>query len=200
MPQTVVLSGNPTYPPEKVCSVAVTPGHLLTEGLAGDAGKVKPHATADGGARPWFAVESLVPSMANSQVAAIDIPYAIGDAVRSVFAQPGDMLYALLATTQTIVEGDDLVSRWDWQLKKATAATAVTVGISRQIVAEGGRGYHDDWHCGPHSRPGGVTLFPAGLCQRKEPSYDSDARPAHGDGTRGSRWLTFDVPLSQVRL
>lgn len=136
MPQTIVMSGMPNYPPEKVASVAVLPGYLLTEGLSGDAGKVKPHATADGGARPWFAIESLVPSLANSQTAPIDLAYAIGDSVRSAFAHPGDLIYALLATSQTIVEGDDMVSAGDGTLKKATAATAVTVGISRQIVAK----------------------------------------------------------------
>jgi hypothetical protein len=84
-----------------------------------------------------FAAESLTPSLANSQTVAMDLPYAIGDSVRWILPRPGDLLYCWVpAAAAAIVEGDDLVSDGAGNLKKATAATAVTVGISRQIVGK----------------------------------------------------------------
>lgn len=136
----IVLTGCPNYPEEKIAEVAIVPGMLVTDSTGGAAGKLKPHNVADGGARPAFAIQALAPQVSTlppSAIEVIDVPYAIGDSVRWVLAHPGDTIYAILpAAAAAIVQGDDLVSNGDGSLKKATAATAVTVGISRSIVAK----------------------------------------------------------------
>src|SRR5262245_29430566 len=95
MPQVIVLAGMPNYPPEVVASEAITPGHLVEFVLSGgDSGHLRKNATANRNAAPMFAVESLVPSLANSQTAPIDLAYADGDSVRWAFGKPGDVFYS----------------------------------------------------------------------------------------------------------
>ena len=92
MSNTILLAGQPFTPPEKQASVAITPG-LLVE-VTPNAATLRPHATADGEARPAFALESLVPPGRGVTTTQIDTPYAIGDTVRWITPTSGDEIYA----------------------------------------------------------------------------------------------------------
>lgn len=134
MPACIVLAGQPIYPGEVVCSAPVTPGNLVEFNTA----KLRKHATAEGDAAPYFAVESLVPDLANSTTAPIDLAYSTDSSVRWVAAIPGNVIYALVpAAASAIVRGDQLVSNGDGTLKKATGQLgSVTVTVNtRTIVA-----------------------------------------------------------------
>jgi hypothetical protein len=127
-PHTVLLSGNPQYFQEIPCSAAITPGHLVE--IA--SGALRVHATADGNAAPWFAIEQKTPNRAVI-TEAIDTPYPSGDTVQWIGARPGDMVYAWVpASAAAIVAGDYLASNGDGTLHKA-----ITGGtFLRAIVAQ----------------------------------------------------------------
>lgn len=120
MPHTVMLTGHYNYPPERVSSEAITPGHLVEiVPSGGSAGKLRKHATAAGDAMSMFAVESLIPSLANSQTEPIDLAYASADSVRYVIGEAGAEVYAWVPASATAIkDGDQLVSNGDGTLKK----------------------------------------------------------------------------------
>jgi hypothetical protein len=136
MPGTIVLAGCPIYPPEKIGAAAITPGHLLeVVPSGGDAGQLRLHATASGDAGRFFALESLVPSLANSQTAAIDLAYADGDSVRWAIAQPGDLIYGWVPASATAIkDGDELTSNGDGTLKKYAAQAANEGGTATYTI------------------------------------------------------------------
>lgn len=117
-PKTVLLKGDPIRK-EGVAAEAITPGHLLA---FDSAGKLIKHATAGGNAQPMFALEE------DFIGDGITTDYAADDQVQYIVGRPGDEVYALLTTSQTIKKGDPLESTNDGTLKKHTA----------QAVAEGG--------------------------------------------------------------
>jgi len=119
MPQVIVISGMPQYPPEVKAVEAITPGHLVDFVLAAGAtqGQLRRHLDAGGNRACMFAIESLVPSLSSSQTAPIDIPYAIGDSVRWVVPQSGDVIYAWVpANAAAIVRGNSLGTNGDGTL------------------------------------------------------------------------------------
>jgi len=135
-PHTILLSGSPIYPQEKVASESITPGHLVEFVLAGgDAGQLRRHAVAGGNAAPAFAFQSLTPDRTVA-TEAIDTPYADGETMRWIIARPGDMVYAWLpASAAAIVTGNKLISNGDGTLKIA-GTTAATEATSNAVVAE----------------------------------------------------------------
>jgi len=122
---------------EKVCSEAITPGHLL----AISSGAIIKHAAA-AGVLPGklFAVESLTPDTDTYPTyAAIDIPYASGDTVYYVQAKPGDVINAWLTTSMTATAGESyLVSTGDGTLTVASVGASTledsVVGVAENSV------------------------------------------------------------------
>jgi hypothetical protein len=126
-PKTILLEVNGAERPifEKlVVTTAVTPGDLLSISTAG---KVAPYNGAAGATNKMFALEN--PYAATSTSAAIDQDYAVGDLCRFVFAQPGDLVYAWLADSQTATIGSPLVS--------TTTAGHLGVGTVDASLVEG---------------------------------------------------------------
>lgn len=136
MPNTILLAGQPIFPPEVVSSEAITPGHLVEYA----SGLLRKHATAAGVASPIFALENLVPSLTNSQTAPIDLAWASGDSVRIAIGRPGDEFYAWLTTSQTIVKGDFLISTGDGTVKKITGTLVdhATIAQAEEAVTTTG--------------------------------------------------------------
>lgn len=137
MPQTIVLTGIPEYPPEKIGSEAITPGHLVEiVPSGGDAGQLRKHATASGDAAPYFALESLVPSLSNSQTAPIDLAYATDSSVRWAIGRNGNMFYAWVPASATAIkDGDELTSNGDGTLKKYVAQATNEGGTATYTIA-----------------------------------------------------------------
>lgn len=131
MPQTIILAGCPYYPPERIAAAAITPGHLVEI----NSGNLRKHATADGNAAPWWACETLVPSISNSQTAAINIDYATNDSVRWAQTKQGEEVYAWVpASAAAIVTGDELVSNGDGTLKKYVAQATNEAGTGTYTI------------------------------------------------------------------
>jgi hypothetical protein len=102
-------------------------------------GLLRKHATAGGDAMAMFAVESLIPSLANSQTLPIDLAYASADSVRYVIGETGTEVYAWVpASAAAIVEGDQLVSNGDGTLKKYTAQATDQAGSGTYTIQVAG--------------------------------------------------------------
>lgn len=117
-PKTVILKGDPIRK-EGVAGGAITPGHLIAFDASGD---LVVHATAGGDAQPRFAIEQEFIGDG------ITDAYADDDQVQYVLARPGDEIYAILTTSQTIKKGDPLESTGDGTLKKHTAQAVNEAG------------------------------------------------------------------------
>ncbi len=106
-PNTILLQVNGAERPifEKAAvSAVVVPGDLLVV----SSGSVTPHASSAGVHNKMFAVEN--PYAADPTTPAIDQSYAVGDFVRYIYAQAGDLVYARLATSQVAAIGSALVA------------------------------------------------------------------------------------------
>jgi hypothetical protein len=133
-PHTIVLAGDPERPTTKKAAEAITPGHLLTFATGSDAGKLKKHATAGGNATPAFALEDFTPDR-HVTTEPIDTPYASGESVQWIVAEPGDLVYAWVpASAAAIVEGDFLESNGDGTLRKHTPPAIDETGSSTVTV------------------------------------------------------------------
>jgi len=106
-PHTIVLSPNGAERPlfELPANGNVLPGELLEITTDED---VDQHSVANGTAVPWFAVEN--PYSGHTSGAAIDHAYADTERVRVVHAQPGDILYAYIEASATLVFGRTLLA------------------------------------------------------------------------------------------
>lgn len=110
---------------EYVASEAITPGHLLE--LTNE-GKVKKHATAGVNALTMFALEDEL------QGRGIEDDYSLGDPVQVWVAQRGEIVYAILADDETVVEGDFLESAGGGLLRKHVDESSGTA--SHSIVGQ----------------------------------------------------------------
>lgn len=125
-------------------SIVIQGGEVRLEGIAGEAG-IKPghlleissgevvtHNTADGIASPCLvAVES--PHANSPTLANIDVPYAEGDTVYYVQAQPGDALYMWLTTANNAVEGVSRLVSTNTGALKVSAAVDATLIAGAQV-------------------------------------------------------------------
>jgi hypothetical protein len=103
----------------------IKPGHLL---VFNSTGNLEVHATEEGAARPVLvALES--PTAPAGTTAAIDALYTASETVYYTVGQPGDVLYMILAASQTAVKGTSkLVSKGDGTLKVQAFGTALAEG------------------------------------------------------------------------
>lgn len=132
--KTVILKRYNNVQFEAIANEAITPGSLVE---VMSTGKIKNHATAQGNAIPYFVIEdAIMGKTINDNVAKDDL-------ARVMVAGRGDEVYAILATSQTIVVGDLLASAGDGTLEKFTAikcdsnasAGAVTTPLQAVAVA-----------------------------------------------------------------
>lgn len=109
---------------EALASGTVKPGMLLA---LTSAGAVIAHATEGGFAERAFAVEDAL------QGNTVDDSYADGELVSFNLVEPGAEVYAWVYAGESIVIGDELVSKGNGMLIEATSVTSgVTV---EQVVA-----------------------------------------------------------------
>lgn len=118
---------------EGVADGAITPGMLLEISGAGTNGhaKYKAHASAEAAAGPFFALEDEL------QGKDITEAYVDGTPVQVWVAQPGEEVYAILATSQAITVGALLSSHGDGTLQAfdgTTPADAQIVGVALEAV------------------------------------------------------------------
>lgn len=136
---TILISANGGERPvfELLANGVVKPGELL----AIASGKFDQHAAANGAAAPWFALEN--PYGDDPTAAAISNNYADGESVRAIHAQPGDIVYAYIKASESLVFGvTRLVSDGAGALQAETVDadtpdTAV-VAIAWETVSVGG--------------------------------------------------------------
>ena len=133
-PHIVFLESNGALPPaihERPANATVTPGDLC---LINSDGEVDPIASAGAFNQRIFALES--PFGDDPTASALANTYATGDYVRYVFGRPGDLVYARLAASQTIVIGDALISTTTGGCLGKETVDADTVANSVVGVAE----------------------------------------------------------------
>ncbi len=123
-PKTIILSVNdefrPIYDDLKAASgTAIKPGHAIAKASATT---VQSNGTASPAKPKMVAVEAPWHDTLSSM--AIDEAYAVGDQVRYVLPQTGDLLYMWLADSQTAVLDSPLV------LDNAGMLTVATVDAS----------------------------------------------------------------------
>ena len=137
-PRTILLqtsgSERPVYSDKSAANGNITPGALIE--LA-SATTVQPVAAADKFNARMFAVESAHAPLVN--VPNIDQPYAAGDSVYYIYAQPGDLLYAIIDANQTVAVGARLAaSGVNGRLSvEATNVDATIVGVAEEAVTTG---------------------------------------------------------------
>jgi len=124
MAETIILKGDPIRK-EAIAGESITPGHLVQ--FSASTGKLIKHATAGGNAQAMFAVEE---DFIGDD---IDTAYAADDQAQYNVFRPGDEVYALLAASQTIKQGDALESAGDGTLRKHTAP-AINEGGSASVT------------------------------------------------------------------
>lgn len=137
--KTILLEVNGSERPifEKlVASAAVTPGDLLAVTAT-----VTPLASAGAVNQRAFALEN--PYAPDPTATAISQDYSVGDSCRYVFAQPGDLVYANIAASQTVSIGSQLISTSTGGQLGTTTVDASTlagalVGIAEEAVTTGG--------------------------------------------------------------
>lgn len=141
-PKTILLQVNssndfrPLY--SRLAAVATMPGDLVELTTAG---KVTPVATLGKPNMKMFALESPFEPLVNTK--SIDQAIPVDEEVRHIYAQRGDVVYARLATSQTVAVGDILqASATAGCLAKivvdATVFTEALVGIAEEAVTTTG--------------------------------------------------------------
>ena len=113
---------------EKLAGGAITPGHLV---MRNSADAVVVHATSGGETSPLFAKEDVY------QGRTIDDAYASGEPVQLHHAGSGDVINCILATSQTIVIGDDIMSNGNGQVAKKTSTNWI-IGKAIEAVTTTG--------------------------------------------------------------
>jgi len=137
-PHIILLQVNgserPIYSDRTAANGNITPGALIE--LAGPT-TVQPVATADKFNARMFALETAHAPLVNTPN--IDQPYAAGDTVYYVYAQPGDLVYAIIDANQTVAVGARLAaSGVNGRLSvEATNVDATVVGIAEDAVVTG---------------------------------------------------------------
>mgnify|MGYP001191477276 FL=1 len=136
--RTVLLQVNgserPIYSDKTAANGNITPGALIE--LA-SATTVQPIATADKFNARMFAVETSHAPLVNTPN--IDQAYASGDNVYFIYAQPGDLVYAIIDASQTVTVGSRLAaSGVAGRLSvETTNVDGTIVGIAEEAVTTG---------------------------------------------------------------
>lgn len=122
-PNTIWLGGPGTIVNDIVASEAITPGHLIERHNDAGTAKYRKHAAAGGKTAPIFAMDQ---SMLNKGV---DDAYASGDLVEALVGVPGTTAWAILASGQTIVAGQQLESAGDGTLRAIGSGEPIAAAV-----------------------------------------------------------------------
>lgn len=122
--RTVLLKGDPLRK-ELIAAGTITPGMLIERTSSNT---VQAHSGAGQNAQRLFAVED------DLQGKEIGENYSAANAVQFHACRPGDEVYAILATSQTVVIGDFLESAGNGYLRKHTASSAGAIEYPEAIV------------------------------------------------------------------
>ena len=130
MSRTIVLNGPlGRHYEENLASVACKPGHLL-ELTSDSPQKVKPHTVRGGRVIRSVAIEDAFVGRT------IDDEYAIGEVVRQVYADPGDIHQQHQHAGENVLAGDWIISYGDGTVcKAATSFLQNNVAASTPITA-----------------------------------------------------------------
>ncbi len=123
-PNTIHLGGGITLVGDLAAGEVITPGALVER----DAGEYDNHSGAAGAAQPAFALEQAMMNAGQDQsphVLTIDFDYASGDLMMVGVGKPGSTFYALLASGESVADGDDLNSAGDGTLQAGAANRVV---------------------------------------------------------------------------
>lgn len=133
---TVLLKGDFDRYHEAYADGAITPGHILQKQSDGD---VAVHATQGGVWDRSFAIENALqgPDGVNTTGNTIDDAYANGALVRYCYASPGDVINAILTTSQTISIGDQLTSEGNGRVEEIDTGD-IAIGIAEEAVTTTG--------------------------------------------------------------
>jgi hypothetical protein len=122
-PNVIHLAGHGPEVGDVPAGEAITPGHLIERYDAGSGvSKFRKH-TATSLAGNIYAKDA---QMLNKGV---DDAYASGDLVFAVVANPGDTIWALIASGQNIATGGDLESAGNGTLKAYSAGVKIATAI-----------------------------------------------------------------------
>jgi hypothetical protein len=124
---TILLKGENPNIEEIVANAAISPGMLIEEMSTG---LVRAHATRNGNAARFFALENEL------EDDDIDDNYAAGEIVRGFHALPGDQVYALLADGENVAIGDFLTSNGDGYLKEFKGGDSAAEDLPASIIAK----------------------------------------------------------------
>lgn len=123
---TVALVDYLSIRKEYTAGAEIQPGHLVK---LNSAGQVVPHDTAGGFAEKMFALEDY------PRGGVITEAYQAGQKVQCWIATPGDVVYAILGTGQSVVVGNLLASKGDGTLKKFDALTdKYPIGVALEAI------------------------------------------------------------------
>lgn len=126
-PNTIWLGGPRTEIGDIACSEALTPGHLIERFNSSGTMLYKKHATA-GAAGSTYATEQ---SMINKGV---DDAYASGDLVEATIGSKGTNIWALIASGQTIVNGDKLESAGNGTLRIISSGVEIARALESKTA------------------------------------------------------------------
>jgi len=144
-PHTVLVSTNGAERPilnDRVATASTVPGCIVEVASTGKLTKISSAAKQN---NRIFVVEN--PYATDHTASALSQAYAADDAVFYVYAQPGDIVYALLAASQTISIGSPLVTTTTagalgTATIDATVVTGALVGFAEEAVTTtGSTGY-----------------------------------------------------------
>lgn len=139
-PSTIVLKsvGVPHYENFPLAPITASGNGGITPGMLVETvnGEVRPHSTQGGNADRLFAVEGENPDANSVTLGDIDTDYDDDNgAVKVWFAQPGDVVYALLGAGQNVAIDGYLQSASDGVLMAYTAGTNLPERIIGRAVA-----------------------------------------------------------------
>lgn len=127
--RVIVLRGTPTLDEQNLCgSVAITPGMLINI----SSGVWEPH--------PDSAVGAVVFALERDELGNdIDTAYAEDDVVKAAYMHLGERVNALVASGETISEGDQMEAGAGGLLVGGTTATQIVGVAAEDIDTSGGQ-------------------------------------------------------------
>lgn len=123
-PHTIHLGGDIVLVNDRTASEEITPGALVER----TAGQYVNHTATSTKTQPAFALEQ---AEMNKDV---DFPYATGDLIKVGVGRPGSTFWALLASGESVVDGDLLSSAGGGTLQEHAGAPADATALAIEDI------------------------------------------------------------------
>lgn len=131
-PKTVIIRAQNGERSDGVASAAITPGMLIEmSGTEGTERTYQPHSTAGGETLSDFAIQGKAGR-------GIEQDYPSGAYIEHKAFQPGDEVYALLATGSNVAVGDQLVSKGDGTLGASGGGGGAPIALATESIDNSG--------------------------------------------------------------